>query len=703
MALRFPPKPGTSGVAAVLLGVLLNAVASCTTPLQDEPWRPAAACPAQPSLPPGWSMPAKARSGCPFDDPSGQAQLAVAQALRTAGHPADATPWLRKALAQGSSEARVELARLLLGEASLDEGALAEARGLLTQAGEAGLYEALLLLAGTYTDPPSGSPDPAQAARWLARADAAGYATGTYELGKLTERDSPQQALELYHKAAKQGHGGSRGALALTTAGQLRLAWMYERGEGVPADPCETITWYVRAASGKPPAEEALAWVTAHVVKDPLAARGAATTSGEAGLTQLVAQTIESSSPACATQLYLGLPEVDAEAVQGGLKRIGARYEAEAPARAVAYYGQLADAGAAPGMPGLARLCEAGRDQACMAAGQRLERQGLTDRADETYETAADRGHQPAAQALGALRCREGSDDACQTLGRQQEQAGDLAQALAWYAVAEKRGHKPAFVAVRSLKCKAGDNEACLSLGGYFEGAGNSGQAADWYRVAAQRGHQRAAEALDQLRCRAGENEACLAAGRREERMGDRLDASAWYQIASRRGYLPAKDALELMACEAGDDEACMRLGRSLQHRGEVRRLVEAYQPAVKRLYVPAMLELATLYDRSVVCCGGATQAGSLYRMAANTGSAEGAYRLGMWLPAGHPEACQWLGRAALLGHGPASREAGSRCATPSAPLTGSPPPRAAPVAPSATPWIYPPVWETLRAGWAAP
>ena len=114
---------------------------------------------------------------------------------------------------------------------------------LLEQA-EAGKAEAQHELGIRYREGTSVPKDPANALKWFRKAADQGYAESelilgwSYREGRLGLEKDAQAAFNWFRKAAEQGDAW----------GQAELAFMYERGEGVPQDDSEAVKWYTRAA-----------------------------------------------------------------------------------------------------------------------------------------------------------------------------------------------------------------------------------------------------------------------------------------------------------------------------------------------------------------------------------------------------------------------------------------------------------------------
>jgi TPR repeat protein len=575
-------------------------------------------CPTAPDLvPPGWNDMARFRDpratagACPTEDATGASQLRLARLMNEEGQPAFALKWYRLALAKGQAEAHKELANMLLARGS-DAAALAEARELYRQAGEAGDAGALLALARTYMDPPGGEPELDQARLWLGRADEAGELDATYALARLLEQAAnpaePKRAVDLYHKAARAGHSEAREALMRSSEGKLRLARMYEQGEGVAQDDCEAVVWYIGAAAGEPRIDAAASWVVANVPALADEVTRAIAAKGEGGLQLLVAKRFEADKPGCAVRLYKMVLEKERVQALAGLGRIGTRYEATAPERALTLYASLADDEIDLGWEGLQRMCTSGDDAACMAQGKRFERRG------------------------------------------------DVKRAQAAYGVAAGRGHDPARTALDGLLCDGGDNGACTRRGALAEANGEQDAAKGWYHKAAERGHQPAVLALAKIRCVGGENAACMEAGNHYNKLNDALGALAWYHRAATRGHVAARVAAADIRCRSlGDGEACADLGTVYSAQIDEKLVFEHLHRGVVLNNARAMVALANLLMQGRAGSWADTlfprqQAGALYERAVALGNLEARGRLEKWRLDEAERRCKEEGKCATNG-----------------------------------------------------
>jgi TPR repeat protein len=333
-------------------------------------------CPAAPDLvPPGWNDMARVRdpvataATCPTEDATGASQFRLARLMTAEGLPAFALKWYRLAVAKGQAEARKELANMLLARGS-DAAALAEARELYRQAGEAGDALAFIALARTYMKPPSGEPDIDQARLWFGRADKDDVSFGQW-LETQGSSESTMRALDIFERAARAGRREAQRDLMRSSEGMFRLARMYEQGVGVPQDDCEAITWYVAAAGGNPSIEAAVRWVVGNLHVDAGEVARTLEAKGVSGLQLLVAKRLEADKTGCAVRLYKTLVrEKEGVEALAGLARIGARYEAIAPERALNLYASLADINIDLGLEGLQRMCSKGIKAACSKMGR---------------------------------------------------------------------------------------------------------------------------------------------------------------------------------------------------------------------------------------------------------------------------------------------------------------------------------------------
>jgi TPR repeat protein len=157
----------------------------------------------------------------------------------------------------------------------------------------------------------------AEAAKWIERAAATGYAPGEGWLGTLYDRGKgvahdPQQAISWFQKAAKQGNRKSMHDLGLAYAqgdgvalnyfeaahwfsraaalgyvdSAFNLAVLYERGDGVPQSLIDAYKWYaIAAAEGDKEAATRMEAIGPELSPDALAAAKAAAASFRPGAT----------------------------------------------------------------------------------------------------------------------------------------------------------------------------------------------------------------------------------------------------------------------------------------------------------------------------------------------------------------------------------------------------------------------------------
>ncbi|MDM5181730.1 TonB family protein [Massilia sp. DJPM01] len=195
------------------------------------------------------------RAAAERGDPAAQLRLGTIHMTGegVARDPAEAVAWWRKAADQGDLKAQLSLARALhFGDSGKPD--LAQAMTWYRKAAELGMPEAqnmmgLLLLEGTGV-----ATDKVAAREWFRKAAAQGWARSQAYYGSLQLDDNTpegmQQGIALLSRAAAQDD----------FVGQYFLGQCYDTGRGVPQDKAMAATLYEKAArGGSKPAQRLMA------------------------------------------------------------------------------------------------------------------------------------------------------------------------------------------------------------------------------------------------------------------------------------------------------------------------------------------------------------------------------------------------------------------------------------------------------------
>ena len=163
--------------------------------------------------------------------------------LHGIGIPSDeaaARSWFEKSAQRGNKNARYQLAKLILGDASSTPEEIHQAVEWLTQAAEDGSQYAQYTLGKLYRDGGPVGPDRVQAVIWFSEAAAQGHEYAMYALGKLDlEACNAEAALRWFQKASEMGN-----QFAQYQLGKLLLS-----DESVLKDIDEAVRWLTASAN----------------------------------------------------------------------------------------------------------------------------------------------------------------------------------------------------------------------------------------------------------------------------------------------------------------------------------------------------------------------------------------------------------------------------------------------------------------------
>jgi TPR repeat protein len=543
------------------------------------------------------------------DAGSATAMISLAKILTPGGKVAEdperARDLLERAIALGEvSSGAVALADLYRVESTIRDPVKAAAAYQL--AADAGSSWAMVELARMLIEGDGVESDPERARTLLESAVAAGQVKwGAETLGSLYLEDTPfrdpVKAAEAYQAAANQGNGWA----------MILLARMLVAGNGVKTDPGRAIQLLEQASALKPiPAAKTLIeiYTSDTPFNDPAKAVEAYQIAADAGsvdaMMKLAAILEEGAGvpadPARAAELLSRATASD-PAVAGA--RLGRLLLSDTPirntAKAVAAYGEAAQAGSPEAMVGLARLLIAGDGVAADL-----------EQARELLERAINSGGAAVAGTpLGDLYARQTDPE-------------DLARAVEAYRAG----------------VSAGDPVAMVRLAGMLaDGKGVAAapaQAVELLRQAVEKGERiMAGEALAQLYLR-------------DTPLQDQEKAATAYQIAADAGSVPAMLKLASMLSSAD--------GFLADHK----RAAALFEQAVAAGEVlPAARLLGDLYsaNNSIQNLGKAAEA---YQKGADAGDVESMLALATLLasdgggPSDAERALRVLDRAAELGAG---------------------------------------------------
>ncbi len=157
--------------------------------------------------------------------------------------------WWRKAAEQGMAQAMHNLANVYIaGEGAPPD--YQEALTWLLQAAAKGLARSQYTLGKMHSNGLGVAQDEAKAVEWYRRAAEQGYDRAQYNMGKIYRDGSggieanAEQSAHWFQRAAEQGYAKA----------QSHLGSRYVRGEGVPKDEIQALTWMLLASEKGHPA-----------------------------------------------------------------------------------------------------------------------------------------------------------------------------------------------------------------------------------------------------------------------------------------------------------------------------------------------------------------------------------------------------------------------------------------------------------------